>query len=316
MRTGGGTFQAASKNNLRQVGSRVGTQVMSERSRKAILTMQRNEITEYHIYSRIASRLPGGDNQNTLLRLAAAEKRHCEMWAEMTGVECLPNKAKIFWYDLLARICGYTFTLKLMESGENVADKTYAKLAEEVPQAHAIAVEEEEHENALLAILDEKRLQYVGSMVLGLNDALVELTGTLAGLTLAMKNTGMIAMAGLITGIAATLSMGSSEYLSSRSEGRDDAFTSCLYTSGVYFLTVAILVAPYLVFGNGQYLEAMATMLVLAVVIILVFTYYISVAKDLNFKKRFLEMAGISLGVALISFVIGIFVKEFLGIDL
>src|SRR5574344_1286769 len=283
------------------------TTKMSERARAAILVMQKNEITEYHIYNKIAARLPGGDNQNTLLRLAAAEKRHCEMWAAMTGSECEPNKLRIWWYDFLARVCGYTFTLKLMESGENAADQTYAKLAEEVPEAHAIAVEEEEHENALLAILDEERLQYVGSMVLGLNDALVELTGTLAGLTLAMKNTGMIAMAGLITGIAATLSMGSSEYLSSRSEGRDDAFTSCLYTSVVYFVTVAVLVAPYLFFGNDQYMEAMVSMLVLAVLIILVFTYYISVAKDLNFKKRFLEMAGISLGVALISFVIGIF---------
>lgn len=292
------------------------TTTMSAQARTAILAMQNNEITEYYIYQKIAERVPGGDNQNTLLRLAAAEKRHCGMWEAMTGVQSTPNTLRIHWYAFLARVCVYTFALKLMESGENAADKTYAKLAEEVPEAHAIAVEEEEHENALLAILDEKRLQYVGSMVLGLNDALVELTGTLAGLTLAMKNTGMIAMAGLITGIAATLSMGSSEYLSSRSEGRDDAFTSCMYTSGVYFVTVAVLVAPYLVFGNEQYLEAMITMLVLAVLIILVFTYYISVAKDLDFKKRFLEMAGISLGVALISFVIGIFVKQVLGIDM
>lgn len=289
---------------------------MSLKARQAILKMQKNEITEYYIYTKIAQRVAGGDNKNTLLRLAAAEKRHCEMWEQMTGTRTEPNTFRIFWYDLMSRICGYTFTLKLMESGENAADKIYSKLAEEVPEAHAIAVEEEEHENALLAVLDEERLQYVGSMVLGLNDALVELTGTLAGLTLAMRNTGMIAMAGLITGVAATLSMASSEYLSARSEGRDDAMKSCSYTGIAYCITVAILVAPYLMFGNDSYIEAMILMLVLAVLIILVFTYYISVAKDLNFKKRFLEMAGISLGVALISFVIGIFVKEVLGIDM
>ena len=55
--------------------------------------------------------------------------------------------------------------------------------------AQKIAEDEERHEQKLLAILDEERLQYVGSMVLGLNDALVELTGTLAGLTLALQNT-------------------------------------------------------------------------------------------------------------------------------
>jgi VIT1/CCC1 family predicted Fe2+/Mn2+ transporter len=178
------------------------------------------------------------------------------MWEQMTGTRTEPNTFRIFWYDLMARICGYTFTLKLMESGENAADKIYSKLAEEVPEAHAIAVEEEEHENVLLAVLDEERLQYVGSMVLGLNDALVELTGTLAGLTLAMRNTGMIAMAGLITGVAATLSMASSEYLSARSEGRDDALKSCTYTGVAYCITVALLVAPYLMFGNDSYIEA------------------------------------------------------------
>ncbi|MFY9203922.1 MAG: rubrerythrin family protein, partial [Limnochordia bacterium] len=42
---------------------------------------------------------------------------------------------------------------------------------------------------------------------------------------------------------------------------------------------------------------------------------YISVAKDLPFKKRFLEMAGISLSVAVLSFLVGFLVKHLLGID-
>ena len=55
--------------------------------------------------------------------------------------------------------------------------------------------------------------------------------------------------------------------------------------------------------------------MVTVVLIIFVFNYYIAVAKGLEFKKRFLEMAAISLGVAVFSFVIGLLVKEFLGID-
>jgi VIT1/CCC1 family predicted Fe2+/Mn2+ transporter len=46
----------------------------------------------------------------------------------------------------------------------------------------------------------------------------VELTGALSGLTLAFRNTRLIAMAGLITGIAASLSMAGSEYLATKSE--------------------------------------------------------------------------------------------------
>jgi len=289
---------------------------LSPEARKIVLAMQDNEITEYYIYNAIADDLKNEADAKILRQLAAEEKHHCIIWEGYTDTGARPHRGKIIWYSFLAKVFGYTFALKLMESGEDTASDVYADLSREIPDAKVIAEDENRHEQKLLGILDEERLQYVGSMVLGLNDALVELTGTLAGLTLAMQNTRLIAMAGLITGVAATLSMASSEYLSARSDGREDAAKSCTYTGVAYCLTVAILVAPYLVFGNEQYIYAMITMLILAVAIIFGFTYYISVAKELHFKKRFLEMAGISLGVALISFIIGVFVKEFLGVDM
>ena len=57
-------------------------------------------------------------------------------------------------------------------------------------------------------------------------------------------------------------------------------------------------------------------MLVVVVLIIAGFTYFTSVAQDQPFRSRFLEMALISLGVAVVSFVVGILAKKFLGIDL
>ena len=164
-------------------------------------------------------------------------------------------------------------------------------------------------------MLDEERLHYVGSMVLGLNDALVELTGTLAGLTLALQNNKLVALSGLITGISATFSMASSEYLSARSEGRDDAIKSCTYTGNTYLITVFLLIIPYLLAPEDGYFISLISMLIIVVLIILVFNYYISVAQDLDFKKRFKEMAFISLGVAFLSFIVGLLVKRFLGID-
>jgi VIT1/CCC1 family predicted Fe2+/Mn2+ transporter len=53
-----------------------------------------------------------------------------------------------------------------------------------------------------------------------------------------------------------------------------------------------------------------------AVLVILFFNYYISVAKDLNFKKRFWEMFIISMGVAALSFGIGYLIRIFIGIDI
>ncbi|WP_066453737.1 VIT1/CCC1 transporter family protein [Anaerotruncus rubiinfantis] len=289
---------------------------ISAESLAFIKTMQQNELTESEIYKKIASRMKEGKNKETLLRLSSEELRHYEIWKTYSGLEMKPQKLKVWWHGLMASLLGFTFTLKMMENGEALAQVSYDKLAEEVPESVQIREQEDAHEQALMEMLDEERLRYVGSMVLGLNDALVELTGTLAGLTLAMQNTRIIALSGLITGISATLSMASSEFLSAKSEGRPDAFKSCIYTGIAYLLTVALLVLPYLIFPASQYLYALGTMLVIVVLIIALFNYYISVAKDLKFKSRFLEMACISLGVAALSFVVGLLVKNVLGVDI
>ncbi|MBQ1970004.1 MAG: rubrerythrin family protein, partial [Paludibacteraceae bacterium] len=76
----------------------------------------------------------------------------------------------------------------LMENGESNAQDEYEVLLSEVEESAFIRQQEEEHEHALLEMLDEESLQYVGSMVLGLNDALVELTGSLAGFAFALQN--------------------------------------------------------------------------------------------------------------------------------
>ena len=203
-----------------------------------------------------------------------------------------------------------------MENGEESSQEEYDKLASEVEESILIRQQEEEHEKALLGMLDEERLQYVGSMVLGLNDALVELTGSLAGFTFALQNTRLTALSGLIIGISATFSMASSEFLAARSEGRDDALKSCTYTGIAYLITVILLILPYILFGSSQYIAALICMLIIVVLIIAGFTYYTSVAQDQPFKSRFLEMAGISISVAVISFFVGVLAKKFLGVDI
>ena len=288
---------------------------VSKKAMKIIRKMQQNELNESCIYSAIAKRTKNVHNRNTLRRLANEEKKHYNIWKGYTRLSLKPNKLKVFWYTAIATIFGFTFAVKLMEKGEAGAQKEYALLEQEVTESKRIRQEEEEHEEALLKILDEERLQYVGSMVLGMNDALVELTGSLAGFTFALQNTRLVALSGLIIGISATLSMASSEFLAARSEGRKDAFKSCAYTGIAYLITVILLILPYLLFSNAQFLYALFTMLAIVVAIIAVFTYYISVAKDEKFAPKFIEMSLISIGVAIVSFAVGILAKKFLGIE-
>jgi VIT1/CCC1 family predicted Fe2+/Mn2+ transporter len=282
--------------------------------------MQCNELTESLIYKNIAKFAKGQENKTVLLRLAKEEEAHANVWKRYTETDIKPNKFKVFKYTLIARLFGFTFAVKLMEYGEMDAQKEYEYLitSSEPLMADAIEIkqQEEEHEKALLAMLDEERLQYVGSMVLGMNDALVELTGALAGFTFAMQDTKVIALAGLIIGISATFSMAASEFLSARQEGRTDAFKSCLYTGTAYLATVALLIMPYLVLSSHLYIIAMIWMLAMVVIEIAIFTYYISVAKDERFKPKFIEMSAISIGVAVLSFLVSIAAKTFLGVDI
>ena len=292
------------------------TNQLSPKALAIIRKMQQSELTESVIYESIAKFAKGEENKQTLLRLAREEKAHYEIWKRYTGEEMKPEKGKVHRYVWLARIFGFTFAVKLMEKGEGNAQAEYELLAGEVEESVTIRQQEEEHEAALLAMLDEESLQYVGSMVLGLNDALVELTGSLAGFALAMQNNRLIALSGLIVGISATFSMASSEFLAARSEGRSDALKSCSYTGTAYLITVVLLILPYLLLGTTQYILALALMLIIVVLIIAGFTYYTSVALDQPFKSRFTEMAAISIGVAVLSFFVGILAKRFLGVDL
>ncbi|MBO5130429.1 MAG: VIT1/CCC1 transporter family protein [Oscillospiraceae bacterium] len=292
------------------------TKNLSAKAIAVIKKMQQNELTESYIYEAIAKFAKGEENKQTLLRLAREERAHYEVWKKYTGIEMKPEKFKVFKFKLLARVLGFTFAVKLMESGEQGAQDEYELLTEEVEESTHIRREEEEHEQALLGMLDEERLQYVGSMVLGLNDALVELTGSLAGFAFALQNNRLIALSGLIVGISATFSMASSEFLSARSEGRTDALKSCTYTGTAYLITVILLIAPYLLLDSSMYIAALIAMLAIVVLIIAGFTYYTSVAQDQPFKSRFLEMAVISITVAVLSFVVGILAKKFLGVDI
>ena len=289
---------------------------ISQKSMDVILRMQQNELDEHYIYSKIAKRIKKKDpaNAETLQRIADEEMRHYQIWRTYTHKTKTPRRLRIFWYTLLAKVLGFTFAVKLMERGEEGAQSEYAQLAEEIPESVTIRQQEEEHEQALLGMLDEERLQYVGSMVLGMNDALVELTGSLAGFTFALQNSKLVALSGLIVGISATFSMAASEFLSAKSEGRNDAFKSCCYTGIAYLVTVALLITPYLLLSS--YVLALVVMIAIVLAEIAAFSYYIAVARDERFVKNFATMGILSSIATILSFVIGWIAKVYFGLTL
>ncbi|HCZ06272.1 MAG: hypothetical protein PWP37_1385 [Thermotogota bacterium] len=276
-----------------------------------LLKFQKNEITEYVVYTKLAKMDP--NNSEILRKIASDELDHYHRLKNKTGREVKPSGLKVYFYLVLAKLLGITFSLKLMERNEDRAQMAYGISNDELLKE--IMEDEKEHEKTLLGLLNEERLEYIGSMVLGLNDALVELTGALAGLTLAIQKTPIVALSGIITGIAAALSMAASDYLARKSESNEkNPLKSALYTGIAYIFTVLILTFPYLIFANP--FVALTVTAINAVLVISVFTFFVSVVKNQEFKKNFLEMFIISMGVAAASFFIGLFVKRFFHIEI
>ncbi|MGB4162852.1 MAG: VIT1/CCC1 family protein, partial [Bacillota bacterium] len=170
-------------------------QSISKETIDRLLVFQENEITEYHIYNNLSKMVNDQGNKELLQRIARDEKAHYDFYSKYTQREVKPNRWRVFLYTWIARIFGLTFGLKLMEAGESRAHSDYSEAAKEIPEVSRIAEEEDKHEHELLDLIEEDRLNYISSIVLGLNDALVELTGTLAGLTFALQNTRLIALA-------------------------------------------------------------------------------------------------------------------------
>lgn len=285
---------------------------MDPRIRKNILRAMTNEMTEFQIYSRL-SRLERDDaNRQVLARIAAEEAKHYELFSLITGAQARADRLKVFAYVLCARVLGLSFSLRLMERGEELAQVAYDALKVADPRIEQVIRDEHDHEKELLALINEEALAYTGSVVLGLNDALVELTGALAGFTLALQNSRLIAVVGVITGIAASSSMAAAEYLSTKEEGQRSPVKASVYTGIAYTLTVILLVMPFLLLSNP--FVSLGITAALAVAVIFAFNFYISVAKCLPFRRRFIEMVCISLGVALLNFGIGMLLKKYVGV--
>src|SRR5574344_394301 len=279
-----------------------------------LITKQRNELTESLVYEALADIEKNPANKEVFLTLSHQERSHANILKKYTNAEVKPDLFRVKRTALLSKILGITFTVKQMESKEEGAQEFYNNFKDNEDMMR-INEEENEHEKKLIEMIDEERLGYMGSVVLGLNDALVEFTGALAGFTLALSNAPLIALTGSITGIAAALSMASSEYLSTKSEEGDSKHPvkAAVYTGIAYIITVVALVAPFIFIENV--LVALGLMLVMALTIIALFNCYYAVARGESFKKRFLEMAILSFTVAGISFLIGYALKTLTGID-
>ncbi|WP_418992412.1 VIT1/CCC1 transporter family protein [Alistipes sp.] len=284
------------------------------RTTKNLLALQRDEITLCETYRRLARSEKDAGRQAVFVRLLQDEIRHCDALRSHTGCEVAPDVKRVVRYVWTGRMLGPAFVARQMERREKGTELGYARYCKGAEFVQ-IGLDERRHGEELTRLAAGVRLSYMSSVVLGLNDALVEFTGALAGFTLALNDPRLVALTGGITGIAAALSMSASEYLSTKTDrkGEKHPLRAAGCTGAAYILTVGILIAPYLIFSDA--LVALGVMLAAALLVIALFNYYYAVVRRESFRRRFLEMAILSFGIAGISFLIGYLLKLIVGVD-
>jgi len=276
---------------------------------REFLKFQKDELFSYHLYKELSKEI----NQKVLEELALQEKKHYNLLKSITKKELSLNsvdKFKIFALKILSKLLGAKFIIKLLEKGEEEDIKKYEELMKKCKDEKVKAIlseileDEKKHEKKLVELLRDKRVENLDVIVLGMNDALVELTGAVIGFTGLFNDNLRVALAGLVTGLAASLSMAASSYLSKKAEKNDIklAFQAALYTGISYFITVLIIVFPFLLVKSKL---AVFWSLANVLLVVAFYSFYYSIVKDGNFKKEFVSMSLISLGVSLISYILG-----------
>lgn len=216
----------------------------------------------------------------------------------------------------LLRILFSGLALRIMERRLRRQSRRYSALEKEFAlMPGAVAAVNADADSLADFLGDNDADTFMSAVVLGLNDALVEMTGALAGFTMVLQNNRLIMLAGFTTGIAATLSMAASEFFSQKAlPGGGRPLLAAAYTGIAYVVTVLLLLLPYMLISEAT--AALAACMVIAGLIILCFTWVDSLLRGTSFWRGFFQMAGISFGVALTIFVLSWLVRTWLGIEI
>ncbi len=277
-----------------------------------------DELTDYTLYTRLSATHHNGAFVEVFRKLALMEHRHLEFWQKFVpDVQPRLNTGLIRRALIFKRIFGLTFSIRYLERHEADSLKRYRAVAHLVPPEDKAAFEEvladeEQHENDLSGGIESSTIRYISFVVLGLADALVEITGIHAGSLGIYNKTEIAGLAGIIAGGAASLAMASAAYAQAKQGFKGSAKLSAAYTGISYFVTALVLATPY--FLTGSQIYAIGVSMVLAVVIVTFASYYSAIISTKPFTRDYLELLGILLGVTVALYVFGYVIRAETGI--
>lgn len=259
--------------------------------KKRALEFYKDEVTDMTFYDRLSSRIQDPEFKEQLHELSNIEKDHAGFWRqELEGVsEDVSNVEgkglKISFLLFLMRILGPVLTIRMLEHGELRAIRMYREMIdgerEETPlkeKLQTILDQEINHEDIFANQISktEEEIERSRDIIYGMSDGLVEVLGSVAGLTAIMTSHYYIALGGFVVAISGAMSMSLGSYLSEKShneykihqiekkslfspnrqqksridELQDKSKQSALTTAFYYLIGAAIAILPFVAFSR------------------------------------------------------------------
>lgn len=290
-----------------------------DNTKDVYLRLARHELTEQVIYSRLAAREKNPTNRTLLEKLSAKEKEHYLFWQRLaTASDISPSRFRPVIFDLMRTFLGITFTVKFLEKQQAVTEdgcQLILKAASPELQAdiRRVIADGQTEEAALIDQIKEGRVMYLSFIVLGLADAIVEITGVHAGFLGVTSSTLMAGISGLIVGFAAAVSMAAAAYLQAKQNASYKPIVSAFSTGITYIISIILLALPY--FWLGKMGVAFVASTAVGAFLIAAFTYYGAIVFGRKFWREFLEATGLMLGTAVATFFVGKIIGAFFGLD-
>lgn len=293
-------------------------EIVSPELAKLAAESAQDEYADRAVYLALSRRERNPEFKKALENIASGEESHYEFWRTYAPDRKVSSKrVRTYVIVFLRMILGLTFTLKLMERHEGKLHQRYRKIAESIPESDkarftSMMESEEGQEDLLIGQIQENRVKYMSFIVLGLADAVVEISGIHAGSLGIYGRTGLAGLAGIIAGMAASIAMASAAYAQAKQGFQGSAKWSAIYTGVSYMITAVFLALPYFLTPNMA--GALGVSLAIGVLLVAAMTFYDTVISARPFKRQFGEIAGIILGASFALFVVGTLVGQYLGI--
>lgn len=283
-----------------------------------ILRYCEDEFTDHLVYHRLAGREKDPAKKKILEQLSKQEEDHYRFWNSLIADHSPRIKHWFIAFVIVLRyVFGLTFVIKFLERHEeNVIEEYKSVLSEfkgkDKKYLEKMISEEEKHEKYFVSQINEGVVKYLGFIVLGLADAIIEISGVHAGFLGVTSSTTMAGVAGLVVGFAAAISMAAAAYLQAKQDPSRNPVTSAIITGISYILAVTFLALPY--FLTGHMVLAFAVSLFGAMLLTAYFTFYSAILFDRSFSREFLESAALALGTAVATFFFGELIGRLFGV--